>query len=148
MTGTSPRKSCPAFAVEAAAVGLRTIRTHWGPINRQEAELRPEPDSLFRQVQDIVDSAVVAPTVTTTTTTQTQSVLAEILKRFEELEKVMTATAAPGPPTPIAMGPVSTAPVTTAPVIATPVATRLPADLARSRWTLRSSARSQRRSLF
>jgi uncharacterized protein (TIGR02594 family) len=124
-------KSCPAFAVEAAAVGLRTIRTHWGPINRQEAELRPEADSLFRQVQDIVDSTVVVPTVTTTTTIQTQSVLAEILKRFEELEKVMTATAAPRPPMPTATGPVTTTPVTTTPVIATPVATTLPADLAR-----------------
>ena len=60
-------KSCPAFAVEVAAVGLRTIRTHWGPINRQEAELRPEADRLFRQVQDIVDSAVVVSPVTPTT---------------------------------------------------------------------------------
>jgi uncharacterized protein (TIGR02594 family) len=147
-------KSCPAFAVEAAAVGLRTIRTHWGPINRQEAELRPEADHLFQQVQDIVDAAVVASTVTTTTTaqiqttpqiqtapqtqttTQTQSALAEILKRLGELEKVMNGTAAPGlapvttvpvPTVPVTTLPVTTGPVTTAPVIAT----TLPADIAR-----------------
>jgi hypothetical protein len=127
-------KSCPAFAVECAAVGLRTIRTHWGPINRQEAELRPEADSLFQQVQSIVDSAVVAATVTTTTTTQsqtttqTQSVLAEILNRLRELEKVMTGTAIFTPsPTPVGTTPATTVPATTAPVIAT----TLPADIAR-----------------
>jgi uncharacterized protein (TIGR02594 family) len=126
-------KSCPAFAVEAAAVGLRTLRTAWGPINRQEAELRPEADQLFKQVQDIVDSAVVVSPVTPPVTpTQTQSALAEILKRLGELEKVMNGTAAPGPsPTPVATGPVIAGPVTTTPVIATPVATTLPADLAR-----------------
>jgi len=47
-------KSCPSFAVEAAAIGLRTLYTHWGPIVRQEAQVRPEADKLFRQVQDIV----------------------------------------------------------------------------------------------
>lgn len=53
-------KSCPDFAVECAAVGLRVIRQHWGPINRQEAEVRPEADQLFQQVQQIVDTAPVA----------------------------------------------------------------------------------------
>lgn len=48
-------KSCPAFAVEAAAVGLRTIRSHWGPINRREAEVRPEVDKLLRGVEAMVD---------------------------------------------------------------------------------------------
>jgi uncharacterized protein (TIGR02594 family) len=147
-------KSCPAFAVECAAVGLRTIRTHWGPINRQEAELRPEADSLFRQVQDIVDSAVVVASVTTTTTTQTQtatqtqlatqtqaatqtqSVLAEILKRLGKLEKVMNGTAAPSlspaATVPVTTVPVTTVPVTTGPIATTPViATALPADIAR-----------------
>ena len=50
-------KSCPAFAVEAAAVGLRTIRRHWGPINRREAEIRPEAETLLLQVQKVIDSA-------------------------------------------------------------------------------------------
>jgi len=44
-------KECPGLAVETAAVGLRTIRQHWGPINRREAELRPEADEMLLQVQ-------------------------------------------------------------------------------------------------
>jgi hypothetical protein len=48
-------KSCPAFAAEFAAVGLRNIRKHWGPINRKEVEIRPECDSLLIQVQNIID---------------------------------------------------------------------------------------------
>jgi Putative peptidoglycan binding domain len=44
-------KECPGFAVEAAAVGLRNLRTHWGPINRHEAEVRPEAEDLLLQVQ-------------------------------------------------------------------------------------------------
>jgi hypothetical protein len=55
-------KSCPAFAVEAAAIGLRTIRRHWGPINRREAEIRPEAETLLLQVQKVIDPApVLAP---------------------------------------------------------------------------------------
>ena len=48
-------KECPAFAAEFAALGLRNIRRHWGPITRHDAELRKECDELFRQVQQIVD---------------------------------------------------------------------------------------------
>lgn len=48
-------KECPAFAAEFAAIGLRNIRRHWGPINRKEAQLRPECDQLLLQVQGIVD---------------------------------------------------------------------------------------------
>jgi hypothetical protein len=43
-------KSCPAFAVEYAALGLRKIRRHWGPIGHKTAELRPECDDLFKSV--------------------------------------------------------------------------------------------------
>lgn len=49
-------KACPAFAVEFAAVGLRNQRKHWGPINARAAELRPEGDLLFRQVQEYVEA--------------------------------------------------------------------------------------------
>ena len=124
-------KSCPAFAVEAAAVGLRTIRTHWGPINRQEAELRPEADQLFRQVQGIVDTAVVS--TVPTTIPQTQSVLAEILKRLRELEKLMIGTAGSGP---------STIPVTV-PVPTMPVPTH-PDDVARRHRAYRNGYRAAR----
>jgi hypothetical protein len=48
-------KSCPAFAVEYAALGLRKIRTHWGPIAHKTAELRPECDELFQSVSTYVD---------------------------------------------------------------------------------------------
>jgi hypothetical protein len=50
-------KSCPFFALEFAALGLRNIRKHWGPINRREAEIRPDADALFREVQTLVDAS-------------------------------------------------------------------------------------------
>jgi hypothetical protein len=50
-------KSCPAFAAEFAAVGLRFIRKHWGPINRKDAKLRPECDAMLQAVQDAVDAS-------------------------------------------------------------------------------------------
>ncbi len=54
-------KECPFFAVQFAAIGLRNLRMHWGPINRREAEVRPEADALFKQVQDMVDREKLAP---------------------------------------------------------------------------------------
>src|SRR5260370_31011 len=48
-------KSCPAFAVESCAVGLRNLRQHWGPIGRKEVELLQEADDMFLDVQDYVD---------------------------------------------------------------------------------------------
>ena len=50
-------KDCPAFAAEFAAVALRHIRKHWGPINRRQAQVRPECDALLRQVQAAIDSS-------------------------------------------------------------------------------------------
>jgi hypothetical protein len=47
-------KHCPAFAVAFAAVGLRHQPSHWGPILRKEAELRPEAEALFRDVEAIL----------------------------------------------------------------------------------------------
>lgn len=49
-------KSCPAFAAEFAAVGLRHTRKHWGPITRKAAEVRTECDTMLRQVQAVVDA--------------------------------------------------------------------------------------------
>lgn len=54
-------KSCPMFAVACAAVGLRNLRRHWGPINRKEAEVRSEANNLLLQVQQMVDSPVASP---------------------------------------------------------------------------------------
>jgi hypothetical protein len=50
-------KACPAFAAEFAALGLRHIRKHWGPINRKGAEILPECDTLLREIQAIVDAS-------------------------------------------------------------------------------------------
>jgi hypothetical protein len=48
-------KACPAFAVEYAALPLRKVTTHWGPINGKVAELRPECDELFKTVCAYID---------------------------------------------------------------------------------------------
>jgi hypothetical protein len=50
-------KACPAFASEFAAIGLRTVRTHWGPINHHAAEVRPECDAMLLQIQNLVDAS-------------------------------------------------------------------------------------------
>jgi hypothetical protein len=56
-------KETPAFAAEFAAVGLRNIRTHWGPITRREAEVRPECDAMLLKVQHAVESFDLCPVV-------------------------------------------------------------------------------------
>lgn len=48
-------KSCPAFGIEVAAIGLRNRRAHWGPINRRAAELRADADRMLLQVQHVVE---------------------------------------------------------------------------------------------
>lgn len=53
-------KSCPAFAVEYAALALRKIRKHWGPIGHKTAELRPECDDLFKSVCAFIDDNGIA----------------------------------------------------------------------------------------
>lgn len=50
-------KASPAFAAEFAAVGLRTVRTHWGPINSRAAEIRLECDAMLTQIQNLVDAS-------------------------------------------------------------------------------------------
>jgi len=47
-------KDKPAFAVEAAALGLRVVFSHWGPIIRYEVEVRPEAEELLRKVENII----------------------------------------------------------------------------------------------
>ena len=47
-------KYAPAFHVMVTALGLRSLRQHWGPINRKEAELRQEADTLLLQVQQVI----------------------------------------------------------------------------------------------
>jgi Putative peptidoglycan binding domain len=50
-------KSCPAFAVETAALTLRNLCNHYGPIIREETELRREADEMLQEVQDYIDGA-------------------------------------------------------------------------------------------
>lgn len=46
-------KICPGFAVMSTAVGLRTRRSHWGPLGRREVELVESADRLLREVQKL-----------------------------------------------------------------------------------------------
>jgi hypothetical protein len=54
-------KDCPFFALEFAAIGLRNIRKHWGPINRRAAEVKPEADIMFKEVQKLVNQDKLGP---------------------------------------------------------------------------------------
>ncbi|HEY5779024.1 MAG TPA: SH3 domain-containing protein [Terrimicrobiaceae bacterium] len=54
-------KECPAFATEFAALGLRVIRAHWGPITRREVEIRPECNTMLLEVQHAVDTLDLCP---------------------------------------------------------------------------------------
>jgi hypothetical protein len=54
-------KSLPLFACETAAIGLRSLRQHWGPINRKEVELRGEADAMLAAVADYVAEHVITP---------------------------------------------------------------------------------------
>ena len=49
-------KSCPAFATEYAMTMLRVQRSHYGPINRQEAQVVPACNQLLKNVQDLINN--------------------------------------------------------------------------------------------
>lgn len=51
-------KEQPLFACEFAAVVIRNLRKHYGPINRREAEVRTEANDLLRQVEAVLTAAV------------------------------------------------------------------------------------------
>ena len=53
-------KSCPQFAVEVTLIGLRSLRKHWGPLNRYEAEVRQDANDLLLSVQQLITDAPVA----------------------------------------------------------------------------------------
>lgn len=48
-------KTCPAFAIEVAAVGLRYRRQHWGPVDKKHVEVIAECNTLLKAVQWIID---------------------------------------------------------------------------------------------
>jgi uncharacterized protein (TIGR02594 family) len=49
-------KFAPVFHAMVSAVGLRNLRQHWGPINRKEAELRQDANTMLRAVQEACDT--------------------------------------------------------------------------------------------
>jgi hypothetical protein len=100
-------KSCPAFAVEFAAVGVRTIgggprpHGHWGTIEDQKVTIVPQAEQLLQQVQSLVDAVVpvveVTPTTPTTHLPLPAGPLADILNRLKGLENIMNGINVPGP---------------------------------------------------
>lgn len=48
-------KYAPAFHVMVTGLGLRVLRQHWGPLNRNEVELRKEADDLLQQVERVIN---------------------------------------------------------------------------------------------
>jgi hypothetical protein len=49
-------KSAPTFAVETAAIVLRGLRQHYGPVNRKEVELKREVNEMLMEVEKIVEA--------------------------------------------------------------------------------------------
>jgi uncharacterized protein (TIGR02594 family) len=54
-------KFAPAFHAMVTAIGMRYLRQHWGPINRNEVELRKDADTMLREVQTIVEGGQPEP---------------------------------------------------------------------------------------
>jgi hypothetical protein len=54
-------KFAPAFHAFVTALGLRVLRQHWGPLNRNEVELRKEADDLLLQVEKLINSVKPEP---------------------------------------------------------------------------------------
>jgi peptidoglycan hydrolase-like protein with peptidoglycan-binding domain len=48
-------KFAPAMHVFVTALGMRYLRQHWGPLNRKEAELRKEADTMLKDVQAYIE---------------------------------------------------------------------------------------------
>jgi len=54
-------KYSPAFHALVTAIGMRKLRKHWGPINRNEVTINPDADVLLKKVQDIIQAPGPAP---------------------------------------------------------------------------------------
>lgn len=50
-------KACPTFAAELAALDLRYLRKHYGPINTKAARIVPECTSMLQMVENLVSSS-------------------------------------------------------------------------------------------
>lgn len=51
-------KGCPAFAAEYAAITLRKLRRHYGPINRKEVQFKAEVVELLSDIEKLVDANI------------------------------------------------------------------------------------------
>lgn len=49
-------KGCPAFSAEYAAITVRKIRKHYGPINRKEVQFKTEVVDLLSDIEKVVDA--------------------------------------------------------------------------------------------
>lgn len=51
-------KRCPAFATEYTMALIRILRAHFGPLNRQTAQVVGSCDSMFTQVQNLLEGNI------------------------------------------------------------------------------------------
>lgn len=49
-------KECPAFATDYVMIMLRINRSHFGPINKKEAEYNADAEKMFKKIESIVDA--------------------------------------------------------------------------------------------
>jgi len=54
-------KYAPCFHAFVTALGLRSLRQHWGPINRSEVELKDQANDMLMQVQVLVEAGEETP---------------------------------------------------------------------------------------
>jgi len=54
-------KNAPLFHVYVSACGLRHLRQHWGPVNRNEVTLRQDAYDLLTQVEAVIETGVLPP---------------------------------------------------------------------------------------
>ena len=54
-------KFAPAFHAFVTALGMRYLRQHWGPINRNEVELRREANEMLLEVQHYMSEDAIGP---------------------------------------------------------------------------------------
>lgn len=48
------QKECPGYTVESGIMGFRTIRSHWGTLNKKKAEVHPACVAMFERLRQAV----------------------------------------------------------------------------------------------
>lgn len=95
-------KNRPSYAVQFAAIGLRTLYTHWGPIIRREVEVLPAAADLFREVERIVGATTPVVTAQKPAAGWVSLAIGALLALFRKAPSVSppVATGTPGPAKP------------------------------------------------